>query len=381
MKQPLKLCILGDICPAKGFLAEFAQCEHEQIFGDVLAELQSADISVANLETPASAHGAPIEKCGAAFCCDPVALQTVKNAGIDFLSLANNHILDYGGQAVNDTVAEAKKLGICTFGGGENAADAAKPLFVEQKGWKLGFLSFAEQEFNIAGEDTPGANLFDPYRSLNEIRAAKERCDYLIVLYHGGIEHYALPSPLLQKKCRAMADHGADLILCQHSHCIGTAECWSGATILYGQGNAVFGKRGENEAWNTGLLTTVMLTEEEKNIAFRLLRAEEHGIRFASEKENAERLQKMAEQSACLSDPAEIKKKWDVFCEERASEYLPAMLCYNRVANKLNRMLHGKLTKYLVSRSKKMVAMNIVRCDAHRDVLQTVLENSQKSEK
>ncbi len=381
MKQPLKLCILGDICPARGFLTEFAQCDHEQIFGDVLPELQSADVCVANLETPASDHGAPIEKCGAAFCCDPVALQTLKAAGIGCLSLANNHILDYGGQALTDTVTEAEKLGIKTFGGGANAADAAKPLFVEQKGWKLGFLSFAEEEFNIAGETTPGANLFDPYCSLNEIRNAKAQCDYLVVLYHGGIEHYALPSPLLQKKCRAMADAGADLILCQHSHCIGTTEAWNGVTILYGQGNAVFGKRGEKEAWNTGLLTTVTLTEEDNTVSFRLLRAEEHGIRFASEKENAERLQKMAEQSARLPDKQYVQSQWEAFCAQKEPMYGPLLFGWGRVGNKLNRLTKNSLAKLRIKKGKARTTMNLIRCDAHREVTQTILERISRSEK
>lgn len=378
MKQPLKLCILGDICPAKGFLAEFAQCDHKQIFGDVLPELQSADVCVANLETPASDHGAPIEKCGAAFCCAPTALQTIKNAGIGYLSLANNHILDYGGQALTDTVAEAEKLGISTFGGGANATDAAKPLFVEKKGWKLGFFSFAEQEFNIAGEHTPGANLFDPYCSLKQITAAKAQCDYFVVLYHGGIEHYALPSPLLQKKCRAMADAGADLVLCQHSHCIGTEEHWNGTTILYGQGNAVFGKRGENEAWNTGLLTTVMLSEEEKTVSYRLLRAEEHGIHFATEEENCARLQKMAEQSAQLSDATYVQAQWDAFCEKKQPMYLPLLFGWNRVTNKLNKLLHNRLAKLRIKKNKARTTMNLIRCDAHREVTQTILEKISK---
>lgn len=379
MMKPIRICILGDVCPARGYLAEFAQCDYQKIFGDLCAELQGADISVANLETPASDHGAPIKKCGAAFCCDPVNLQTIKAAGIGYLSLANNHILDYGERALNDTVAEAERIGVFTFGGGKNREAAAKPVFVSCKDRKIGLVSFAEQEFNIAGNDTAGANLFDPYTSLKDIAEAKKNCDYLTVLYHGGIEHYEYPSPLLQKKCRAMVRAGADLVLCQHSHCIGTQEQYQGATILYGQGNAIFGRR-QTERWNTGMLVTVDLTDTARTVSYRVFEAGETGVSFLPEERNSARLQKMAEQSACLNDPIELKEKWDAFCETQAAEYLPELLCWNRVIGKLNRMLKGKPIEHLISRKQKMITMNLVRCDAHRDVVQTILENTQKQE-
>src|SRR5690606_27860319 len=77
---------------------------------------------------------------------------------------------------------------------------------------------------------------------------------------HGGIEHYEYPSPRLQRVCRSMVRHGADLVLCQHSHLIGTVEKYRGGEILYGQGNAIYGYRPGNHAWNTGLLVSVNLS-------------------------------------------------------------------------------------------------------------------------
>lgn len=380
MKQPIKLAILGDVNTDWGWRTGFDAGDPGPIFGDVLPLLQNSDFAVANLELPLTLSKQKNIKTGPCLKGKPSDLSVLKQAGLHAVSLANNHILDYCAQGLLDTLAAAKEADIPVFGAGINAEQAAQPLFADINGWRIGLQSFGEEEFSIAYGEQPGANLFDPYISLEQIQAAKANCDYLVVLYHGGIEHFEYPSIVLQKKCRAMVRAGADLVLCQHSHCIGTYENYHDATILYGQGNAIFGKKA-TERWNTGILVTVDLTETEQTVSYRVFEAGETGIALVSEEKMAARLKKMAEQSACLSDPAEIKKKWDVFCEERASEYLPAMLCYGRVANKLNRMLHGKLTKYLVSRSKKMVAMNIVRCDAHRDVLQTVLENSQKSEK
>ena len=93
--------------------------------------------------------------------------------------------------------------------------------------------------------------------------------DYLIVLNHGGIEYYKFPSPLLQRKCREMVKCGADFVVCQHSHCIGTAENFLNGTILYGQGNSVFGYKDNSDSWNNGLLVKLTLSDlEQKRIEY-----------------------------------------------------------------------------------------------------------------
>ena len=377
MKQPTRLAILGDINTDWGWRESFDAGEPAPIFGDVTEALQSSDFAVANLELPLTPSDTPSIKTGPCLRGKPSDLSVLKEAGLSAVSLANNHILDFGAQGLLDTLAAAEAERMPTFGAGKGATAAAKPLIVSINDWRVGFVSFAEEEFNIAYRNAPGANLFDPYCSLEQLRAAKAQCDYLAVLYHGGIEHYEYPSPLLQKKCRAMVRAGADLVLCQHSHCIGTEECYHGATILYGQGNAIFGKR-KTERWNTGMLVTVDLTEEKTTVSYRVFEAGERGISFVSKEKNASRLQKMAEQSACLADEAELKKKWDAFCKAQEPEYLPMLFCWGRVRGKLNRIFKGKPVERLIGRRKKMIAMNLVRCDAHRDVVQTILENTQK---
>ncbi len=377
MKQPIQLAILGDVNTDWGWREGFDAGDPTPILGDVMEALKNSDFAVANLELPLTESNVPSTKTGPCLRGKPADLLVLKKAGLSAVSLANNHILDFGAQGLLDTLAAANAGDFPTFGAGKTADEAAKPFITSIKGWRIGFLSFAEEEFNIAYHNTPGANLFDPYRSLEQIRAAKEQCDYLIVLYHGGIEHYEYPSPLLQKKCRAMVREGADLLLCQHSHCIGTGESYQGAEIIYGQGNAIFGQR-RLERWNMGMLVTAYLEEESTSVSCRVFEAGERGISFVSEEKNAARLQKMAEQSKCLSDEAELKKKWDAFCKLQAPEYLPMLFCWGRVRGKLNRIFKGKPAEYLIRRRNKMIAMNLVRCDAHREVVQTILENTQK---
>lgn len=377
MKQPIRLAILGDVNTDWGWRNGFDAGDPAPIFGDVMEALQGSDFAVANLELPLTDSDEKRLKTGPCLKGRASDVAVLKKAGLSAVSLANNHILDYGAQGILDTLAAAEKESFLVFGGGKTAKAAAKPLLVDIQDRRIGFLSFCEEEFSIAYGESPGANLFDPYCSLEQIREVRAQCDYLVVLYHGGIEHYEYPSLLLQKKCRAMARAGADLVLCQHSHCIGTEESYRGATILYGQGNAIFGKR-KTERWNTGLLVTVDLTEEKATISYRVFEAGEQGISFVSEEKNTARLQKMAKDSESLLDEAELKKKWDAFCAAQTPEYLPMLLCWGRIRGKINRIFQGKPVERLIGRRKKMIAMNLVRCDAHRDVVQTILENTQK---
>lgn len=106
----------------------------------------------------------------------------------------------------------------------------------------------------------PGANPFDFLESLDHISNLKQKCDYVIALYHGGKEHYQYLSPNLQKVCRKIIEKGADLIICQHSHCIGCYGRYNNTIIIYGQGNFIF-DRPKNEYWMASLLVKVIFND------------------------------------------------------------------------------------------------------------------------
>ena len=102
-----------------------------------------------------------------------------------------------------------------------------------------------------------GSRPFDEFETIEDIREAKERADRVIVIYHGGKEYCRYPSPRLLRACRAMVRNGADLVLCQHSHCIGSREEYAGGTIVYGQGNFHFAGHSDKDGdgWNQFLAT------------------------------------------------------------------------------------------------------------------------------
>ena len=191
------ILIFGDICPDNDYKSLFGY-DGKSVFDERIKDLvKKSGLVVGNLECPSTKYTSYITKCGPVLKAELKDIEYLKEFGFDVFSLANNHILDYGSDAVKETINDIKNCGLECFGAGENEEDSKKPYITEVSGRKVGLLSFAEAEFNLARGNNPGANHFDPYTSFDDISDLKKKCDYLIVLYHGGIEHYVYPLSLI----------------------------------------------------------------------------------------------------------------------------------------------------------------------------------------
>lgn len=363
----MKITIFGDICPTKDTQASFDRGDAKAIFGDTLAEIESSDIVIGNLECAVTNNPKPIKKAGPVLYTNTKSMKTLK--GFDALSIANNHIRDCGDEGVMTAINTCTELGIKTFGAGCNIQEARKPLVIEKCGKRIGLMSFAEQEFNIATATRPGACYLDLYDDFDRIREFRKTVDYLIILYHGGIEYFPYASPELSRKCRKMVDCGADLVTCQHSHCIGTIENYNGATIVYGQGNSVFGYRKGNDTWNQGLLLQVKV--EDKKVTYRGLESTESGFRWLSQESN-EHLQQIINVRTAIT-PEDYNRKWDAFCRRHTLIHLPILLGWPVIMVALNRRLNGCLIRMLYGTRKHNNTLNLIRCDALRESIIHIL--------
>ena len=371
--DPISLLIFGDVCPTSDTRALFDSGVPEALFGSLLNKIRSADLAIANLECVLSETARPAEKIGPVLTGRPGDAELLAAAGFDLLGCANNHIKDCGATGVLDTLKACKDAGVRTVGGGSNAVSAAEPARVKINGWTIGVLAVAEHEFNAAKPDSAGAHIFDPLVDLERLRMLKAECDYVIVTYHGGIEYHPYPSPLLQKTCRSIVRNGADLVLCQHSHVIGTFESYNGGHILYGQGNSVYGYRESRPSWNQGLAVAVTLECREAvqaSVELLPIGCDATG-RVDLLPPDAARscLEALTLRSRRAEDSLWIEAAWARFCLNQGKNHLPHVLGLGLWLTRLNRLLRGGVVRALFSRNQRMIAMNVVRCDAHREVV------------
>lgn len=386
MDHSVELLLLGDVCPAEGVRHLFDLGDPSDIFGGLIAGLQRADVGLCNLECVLSDSASGIEKIGPVLIGNPSDAKVLADAGINLVGLANNHIGDCGAKGVLDTLAACHISDISTFGAGPNSAEAEKPALVDVKGIKVGFLAFAEVEFNAATEQSPGAHTFDPLQDLERISVLKSQCDFVVILYHGGIEHYPYPSPRLRKACRAMVRHGADLVLCQHSHVIGAAEEYWGGNILYGQGNSAYGHRAGSTDWNQGLAVSVVLTRKDSacaqtrvshKVQYLPIGCDASGrVDLLTGDVGQRCMDEFKARSMKCSDEAWLAESWETFARRLGASHLPHVLGFGRVATKFNRLSRGLLVNLLYTKRQRLVSMNVIRCDAHREVLETAFAKS-----
>jgi poly-gamma-glutamate synthesis protein (capsule biosynthesis protein) len=210
-------------------------------FEHVATVLKEADVVFGNLECPISRRGEPcqIKKPGDPLLrADPDAVEGLAQSGFNVLSLANNHSLDFGEQAIWDTTALLERDGIHYVGVGTNLREARKPLLLVRNGLKIAFLAYCSQF--IADKSHAGNPPFE-YRIIREdVVKAGQRADLVVVSLHFGIEYSSYPLPLDRRVLHQIIDDGATLILGHHPHVLQGIEQYKGGLIAYSLGSFVF---------------------------------------------------------------------------------------------------------------------------------------------
>jgi poly-gamma-glutamate capsule biosynthesis protein CapA/YwtB (metallophosphatase superfamily) len=371
--KPITFLIGGDIAPTRSNFSYFSEGKIEDLVDqDLLNLLSDADYRIYNLEEPLSDISKPIQKDGPNLIAPESAINGIKLLNPSILGLANNHIMDHDAQGLNSTIEQLSKNNIQYVGAGKDLADAAKPLIIEENGIKIGVYACAEYEFSIAGENKAGANPFDPLESPDHISHLKSLCDFVIVLYHGGKELYRYPSPYLKKVCRKMAEKGADLVICQHTHCIGAEEKYQDSTIVYGQGNFLFDLT-DNEFWQTSLIVKATFSEK-LSVDYIPIHKKGKGVALSDPDMSNMTLNAFYQRSEQIAIPGFIENEYQKFCIDNGLYYLGAFAGFGRILRKINGMLGGIITKQIYSLKKLNMLQNFIECEAHRELFITYLQ-------
>ena len=365
----MKILIAGDYCQRYRVDGIVKEKRFGELFDEVKPIIKSSDYSIVNFEFPIVLNkdsAKPIPKCGPNLKGTLEAVDAVKYAGFKCCTLANNHILDQGEQCCLDTKKELEKAGVDAVGVGHNISEAANILYKVINGETIAIINCCEHEFTIATDTSAGASPLNPIQQYYAIQDAKKKADYVLVIVHGGHEHFQLPSPRMQETYRFFIDAGADAVVNHHQHCYSGYEVYNGKPIFYGLGNFCFDDpKSRNGIWNEGYM--VILSFEQKHIGYELIPYtqcnEKPSVELVNDRnvfdKNIEKL------NTIIHDTKELKRQVDDYYSSTAAGMLLMHQPYeNRILNKLYRM---NLLPSLVSKAKYLRLLNYIYCESHND--------------
>ncbi len=261
--QPVTLVFGGDV-HFEGSLANQLASNPSGMFTPIAGVVSSADVAMVNLETAIATAGSPDPKAYN-FRAPPSAFEALRAAGVDVVTMANNHGRDYGPEGLAETLAAKARTGLVVLGIGADAAEAYRPWRTEVRGQRLAFFAATDvlDDWLIdpwTATDTQGGLASTKGTSVERliagIRAVRADADTVVVFLHWGAEGMTCPTPRQQELAQLLVDAGADIVVGSHSHRVETAGRLGTALVDYGLGNFAF----YNESGPSGITGALKVT-------------------------------------------------------------------------------------------------------------------------
>jgi len=239
---------VGDIMLAGSGTRTFKKIGYDYPFAATTAELKTADIVIGNLESPIAKGGKEFLNKKYRFRSAPRTAAALKNAGFSIVTLANNHMMDFGRTALEETLHHLDMAGISYAGAGETLYEARKSAILIVKGIKVAFLAYSltlPDEF-YATTDRPGTAPGYSRFYQEDIAEARRVADYVVVSFHWGTESREIPNPYQVTAAHRAVDAGADIVIGHHPHVLQGIERYKNGVIFYSLGNFAFGSTSKS---------------------------------------------------------------------------------------------------------------------------------------
>jgi poly-gamma-glutamate synthesis protein (capsule biosynthesis protein) len=214
----------------------------------LLQKMRGYDAMILNNEFAFSNRGTPMSGKAYTFCAPTRNVKFLKQMGVDAVSLANNHVYDYGKTAFLDTLKTLNQNGIKYSGGGKNKKEAKEPIYLKKNGKKIAIIAATRAEKYIltpeAGKNSPGVfRTYDDTEYVKAIKKASKKADYVIAFVHWGTEYSTKLEDAQVKQAKDYIDAGADVVVGAHTHCLQGVGYYKGKPIFYSLGNFWFNEK------------------------------------------------------------------------------------------------------------------------------------------
>ena len=375
--EEINILFTGDFCPHNRIEALSKDKNYAAIFNDFIDVFKGNDLNVTDVECPLTESKKRIPKTGPHQFAAPHTIDILKYAGIGLAAMANNHIMDCDAEGAIDTINLCKQAGIATVGIGNSAAERRKTFSIIIKGKKIAIINFAENEFITAPGGEMAANPLHLVNNYHDITAAKKEHDFVLLFLHGGNEFYHLPSPRVKETFRFFIDIGADAVISNHNHCFSGYEIYNGKPIFYSLGNFIYDwPQRIHTDWNIGFVVRFKITE---TINFDLIPLKQNnelpGVFHLNDIEKKLFDEKILYLSNIINDDTKLAEAFDLYCSSKNRMY-EAFIEPN-FGNTIASLRARGLFPKLMNKRKRLLLLNLARCEAHRDVLLNLLSKQQ----
>lgn len=336
------------------------------------------DYHVTNLECPITSQKKPISKIGPALKAKPSGLKALLATRTNLVCMANNHIKDFGTEGIAETQLALKRNGIMFVGAGSNEFEARKITNFNIKDKKIAVINYCEQEFSVATQFEAGSNHINPVHAFYDIQQAKSSADYILVIYHGGVEYNPIPSLRIKKLFHYFIDLGASAVISHHSHVYSGFEVYKEKPIYYSLGNFIFDDdKPPTENWNYGMAVKIILDNKtiDSEVFFFKQNQPDIGIHILKDSAKEEQASVFKELSKIISVDNYLEQTWHENIKKNSFGYVKNLLFH-----KLHRafLKIGIERSKLIYKNKVIEVQNIIRNESHREVLLYGLEELNK---
>lgn len=372
----INILIAGDFCPTHR-VEKLIDSGNYDCLSEAKPYLSKMDYSIVNLEAPIVLKDTnPIIKTGPNLKCSIKSIEAIKSVGFNAVTLANNHFYDYGDVGVYDTLDACKSEEIDYMGGGKDIQEATRIFYKSIKNKIIAFINVCESEWSIASKSKGGSAPLQVIKNYYQIQEAKKKSDYVIVIVHGGTELYELPTPRMKETYRFFIDAGANAVINHHQHCFSGYEVYRSKLIFYGLGNFCFdSSQEENKLWYEGFMVNLQLGD---SIEFELIPYTQCKVHPKVEimKDKTFFDKKILALNDIINDDSLLESKFQELISQKEKTY---NLFLEPVRNKYFLALRSRgFFPSLSQKGHKKLLLNLIRCESHKDILENILEKTEK---